>query len=833
MISTQGNLLRSQNSNAERPLMMLSTIVARAKIANLTQAILHREETSMRRVDEYQDYVQYSICGTSLQVFGRYGIGLQLYFLFVKQITMLFFLLSVLSIYAMMNNYVGNGFKGIFAKQKLTYFTLANQQGVSSFETDLEAAEKVIPLCEKNLERLWIVDFIMSFMFLGFILSYAWLSKKTILQTEGKNFTITDFAIEAEGFPPGISSEEVHEYFSVYGDIAEIYLSRIYEGKLPKYKKIYEMANEIGVEKKSGNRRSSRRMSGTINIFDNKIVLDKTHDELDIDKVFVVFETIKAKQNCLEDNRVKHFSNLFYGKKSITRATNYKVKTTNPLNPSDILWENMEYTYFDLLKVRIPIFILTITIILLSFMIIYVIKSYYNSIPTNDDCKKILIPEMGINSAQNVLKSQKEIDCYCKQQNLDNLISDSRLADYCSNYIESYYTLSLINFTVSFCIVIVNYILRIVIGILSKYERFRGKTEKQNYILGSMFLLTFFNTALTTLLVNSDLGSSMFGLKGKYSDITREWYDDVGYTITVTMAVSIFSPHLVNLFLLYPIGIIKRKLFYRCFKSQYKLNKFFRGPRFEISHNIAQILVVIFTSYFYSSGMPFLNMICFVALFICYWCNKILILRHYRTPPIYSYNLNTRIIYLLPFIVVFHCCFSAIVYGSSEIFPSSFKIDDETGFVVPEKVGILERFAKNPGIANIFILGLCLIVIAALRNFNKIFVRFSEYTKVSNVNNDKKTFTELKEAGLLNGLSTYNIYENPKYKYLILALDSVAKKHKRIIHKIDINMNDEEDEEGSPPVTDHQNIDVCFKPSPRIKSNSPIIEFPYSEENYT
>jgi hypothetical protein len=348
-----------------------------------------------------------------------------------------------------------------------------------------------------------------------------------------------------------------------------------------------------------------------------------------------------------------------------------------------------------------------------------------------------------------------------------------------------------------------------------------------------MFLLTFFNTALTTLLVNSDFGTSTFGLKGKYADITREWYDDVGYTITVTMVVSIFSPHLVNLLVLYPIGIIKRKLFYRCFKSQYKLNKFFRGSRFEISHSIAQVLMVIFTSYFYSSGMPFLNIVCFGVLFTCYWCNKILILRHYRTPPIYSYNLNTRAIYLLPFVVVFHCIFSAVVYGSSEIFPSGFKVDEETGFVVPEKVGTLERFGRDPGIANIFILGLCIIVIAAIRNFNKIFVRLSEYTKVFNESNAKKTFTELKESGHLNGLSTYNIYENPKYKYLILALDSVAKKYKRIVPRIDININDDDDEDESPPDTDHQNIEVCFKPSPRINSETPVIEFPYSEENYT
>lgn len=458
-----------------------------------------------------------------------------------------------------------------------------------------------------------------------------------------------------------------------------------------------------------------------------------------------------------------------------------------PANPSDIMWENLEYSYLDILKVRIPILIVTIAVIILSFIGIYGIKAYYNTIPSEHDCTELNIdPSISIDEAKLNLKSTDEIYCYCKWKVINTVIYNNDVSDYCKDCIHAYYILSTINFMVSLCIVAVNSLLKLIINLLSKYERFRSKTDKRNYIFVSLFFLMYFNTAITTLVANSNFSLGINKLQGKYTTLTRGWYDDVGYSLTVTMIVSIFSPHVFALLILWPIGILKRKLCSRCFKSQYKLNKFFRGPSFDISDSLAQALVVVFTTYTYSAGIPLLIIICFGSLILTYWCNKVLILRHNRTPPIYSYNLNTRLVFFLPLAVVFHCLFAVLAYSSSEIFPFSYRKNDETGHIISGGVKIVDVIKRDSTIANGIIIVLSLVSMLILRNFDVIYKKLSTFHRVSAKNScDLYSFSQLKESGKLAGLNTYNIYENPTYKNLIHALDSVARKHKKIFSEID------------------------------------------------
>lgn len=768
--------------------VMLTTIAAKAEIANLVQAKLYREQTSIRYSSENEDFLPYPLCSTSLKILGKYGIGLQLYFTFIKQAAILFFFLSLLALYPSLNNYFAKKTEKDYIYQTLTYFTLANHEKVSRFETDINKANDINSKSEDYLEKYWILDFIMNLIFIGFAFVYAWQSKKAVVQAGGNNLSISDFAIEVQGFPPYITSEEVHEFFSSYGQIAEIYLSRYYEGKLPKYKKIYEIAYELGIRKKT---QFHFRKTGNItlppNILDNIIVLDHTHDELLVDKIFVVFENAESKNHCLRYNSMMKKLSFWHSQSLKRKDKEIVLNMRTPPNPSDILWENLEYNYIDLLKVRIPILIVTIAVIILSFIGIYGIKAYYNTTPSEYDCTELNIdPSISLDEAKTSLKNTDEIYCYCKWKIINTVIYNNDAADYCKDCIHAYYILSITNFMVSLCIVAVNSLLKLIINLLSKYERFRSKTEKRNYIFVSLFFLMYFNTAITTLLANSNFSIGISKLQGRYTNLTREWYDDVGYSLTVTMIVSIFSPHVFELLILWPIGILKRKLCSKCFKSQYKLNKFFRGPSFDISDSLAQALVVVFTTYTYSAGMPMLIIICFVSLILTYWCKKILILRHNRTPPVYSYNLNTRLVFFLPVAVVFHCIFAIFAYSSPEIFPFSYKKSQKTGYIVPNHLKVLDVIKRDSTIANGIIIILCLVSMILLKNFDMVYKKLSTFNRVSAKNScDLYSFSQLKESGKLSGLNTYNIYENPAYKTLIHALDSVARKHKKMFSEKD------------------------------------------------
>ena len=81
----------------------------------------------------------------------------------------------------------------------------------------------------------------------------------------------------------------------------------------------------------------------------------------------------------------------------------------------------------------------------------------------------------------------------------------------------------------------------------------------------------------------------------------------VGSTLTVTMVMSMASPHLSNLFFLHPFEIIKRKYFWKRYKTQHELNLAFKGPEFDLATKMATILSVVFSCFLYSSGIPLMN----------------------------------------------------------------------------------------------------------------------------------------------------------------------------------------------------------------------------------
>jgi hypothetical protein len=76
-----------------------------------------------------------------------------------------------------------------------------------------------------------------------------------------------------------------------------------------------------------------------------------------------------------------------------------------------------------------------------------------------------------------------------------------------------------------------------------------------------LFIAIFINTAISTLIANFNVVSeqlSMLGTGSKFEDIDREWYNEVGVTIIVTMIVSVFCPHVFQLVFSYPYGVCKK-----------------------------------------------------------------------------------------------------------------------------------------------------------------------------------------------------------------------------------------------------------------------------------
>jgi len=99
------------------------------------------------------------------------------------------------------------------------------------------------------------------------------------------------------------------------------------------------------------------------------------------------------------------------------------------------------------------------------------------------------------------------------------------------------------------------------------------------------------------------------------------------------------------------------------------------GAGFQLENRYAQIVGCMFIVMVYSSAMPILYFSGFLLSVTMYWSDKVLFLRHYRTPPKYGMELATRSLTIIEYSIALHLLFGMYMLTNPEIF----KVDDGKG----------------------------------------------------------------------------------------------------------------------------------------------------------
>ena len=296
--------------------------------------------------------------------------------------------------------------------------------------------------------------------------------------------------------------------------------------------------------------------------------------------------------------------------------------------------------------------------------------------------------------------------------------------------------------------------------------------------MSKVFIGQFINTALVILAVNADFSALKtynwlpeFIFNSNFYDFSRQWYVQVGSTIVTTMLVTIFSPHCVLLLTFYPMGLCRRHCCVSKYKTQREINQNFAGADFDLATRNSFVLNVVFSCFLYSGGMPILNVICCLTMFMLYWVDKFLILSHYTKPPLYNHLINERVLHYLPYAVIFHCGFSLYMYGATDIFPDSFNSD---GSYTTNSLG--DRIKSITGFVNIILAGAAFMTSVWVAFYAKIFscVLKRKVVDISDEKNLQGTLSNELAHIRRNGLGTYNILDNPAYADLILAMNAAS-----------------------------------------------------------
>ncbi|RHY34758.1 hypothetical protein DYB32_000693 [Aphanomyces invadans] len=390
-------------------------------------------------------------------------------------------------------------------------------------------------------------------------------------------------------------------------------------------------------------------------------------------------------------------------------------------DPTDIIWENLDYTAMNRGFRVVVVNILALSLLCLSFIIIYAAKVKKNEL-TQKYGAPVSCPDGGV-TAWDVVQEQTSnsgdqtmVMCYCKAALLRTSLKDAMninfvdhrtgtSAKYCDSWGTQYLEIQALMVASVLIVVVINACLTPVLRYLVLKQKSHTRSGVVVATVTKIFIAQFFNTALIVLLLNANMddvmdnsaGASINGIKiftGKYSDFSVSWYNDVGISLMLTMIINMVSPH-AGVFITYVVLEIKR-FADRSFsfdwtithqETQRDLEALYRGPEFDLASRYSVVINTIFITLLFSSGMPLMLLIGLFSMIITYWTDKfstvtlpvlaneamlthlsLAFLRVVRSPPQYDGKIAGAAGSLLPWAILLHTLFGIWMYSNTQIF---------------------------------------------------------------------------------------------------------------------------------------------------------------------
>ncbi|EQC32603.1 hypothetical protein SDRG_09917 [Saprolegnia diclina VS20] len=375
-------------------------------------------------------------------------------------------------------------------------------------------------------------------------------------------------------------------------------------------------------------------------------------------------------------------------------------------DPTDIIWENLDYSWAARMLRVVCVNIVALALLLLSFLIIYLAKTKKNEL-TAKFATPLACP---VNVTQwDVIQEQTAssspamamVMCYCKAALLATASLPATMdlefynpttqtsAKYCKTWGSEYLTIQALMVGSVVVVVLVNALLTPVLQYLVRLQKSHTLSAVIVSTVRKIFLAQFFNTTLIVLFLNanlsgisttSDTGFHFVGLSllnGKYADFSVDWYNDVGVALLLTMLINAISPQ-IGVFVTYLLRQVAQwrdRSFTFDFtrtrqETQRDLEALYRGPEFDLATRYSQIINTIFITLLFSSGMPLMLLIGLFSIIITYWTDKFTFLRVVRSPPQYDGRIATVVGSMLPYAILLHMLFGIWMYSNTNIFQS-------------------------------------------------------------------------------------------------------------------------------------------------------------------
>ena len=336
------------------------------------------------------------------------------------------------------------------------------------------------------------------------------------------------------------------------------------------HSRIHHLLVERGEALKNNNQVLKNRLEEQITSYikENKEYLSTPKE------AYIIFETEEAYHRAMKFNLNKR-----WGKTMPTREwKNTHLILRNIKEPTNITFENkFKNPMVTLVKTIIVTILLTLALLLTWYMIFY-FQSRVNRLNRQYpevNWENVIAhsnEEMLVNSAMIeyynyetsdksdlsiLMQNTDNLQCYCDKlvgeegyvnamnKEFDLFVFDSHVTGTVWNdYLQSAIFIQLTGVLLPVMIIVFNLLLKTFAIILVRWMKFENKTNEIAFIQSVVFLLMFFNSALSILLINTNIpGLNQNGIlfNGLYSDFSDDWYDKISQFFITPMFIQLIS----------------------------------------------------------------------------------------------------------------------------------------------------------------------------------------------------------------------------------------------------------------------------------------------------
>lgn len=353
-------------------------------------------------------------------------------------------------------------------------------------------------------------------------------------------------------------------------------------------------------------------------------------------------------------------------------------------------------------------------------------------------------------------------------------------------------------------VVAINYALQLGLQRMTEYQKSHSLDQQQREIAIQVFVLKFINTGGVLLLLNSKEIQDLLGVQiSQHGNFVAEWFWTTGLSLLLVMLLNVVSPVAPGLQMYVQKLRAQRKAarghLGLGFVTQEAANLIFMGPEFPVSIRYSAILVTFFVCFVYAAAMPLLLLIGALTFYVGYWVDKFLFLRFYRIPPQYGRELSRGVANTIQVALLLHILVSMWAFGQDQLFDTPVDVTSLLGRNIDRLTlwvhgSIRHHLLKvhiQPLLALLVVLGSLMVgrqVVNGVLNTVCTLVRVLTCRKsdkpksrhdverptgccwrgpggglLDEMNCVDVSYPRAVERGLIKGLHTYNILQNPSY----------------------------------------------------------------------